>query len=91
MLLVDPEENKGIALVIPMEQQDSGEDQESKYDGDVDIEIVPQSRTGKRMQVYYKIPPPNTFGGKLSLGDNRIGHLTRLMKRSKFGHVTRLM
>ena len=85
MALVDPEKNEDFALIIPMEQEGSGESQELKLDRDVDVEIVPQSRTGKLMQVYFKTTPYK-FGAT-----NPYWSFHRLMKRSKFGHVIRLM
>jgi hypothetical protein len=91
MVLVDPEEDEGGKLMIPMEQQGVEESQESEYDGDVDLNTVPQSRTVKLMKVYFKTTPYKKFGGALRFGDDRINHFTRLMKRPKFGHFNRLM
>ena len=87
MVLVDPEKRFPWIPEIPMEQEGSGDSQESKYDRDVDIEIVPQSRTGKLMQVYFKTTPSNKFFSAM----NPYWSFHRLMKRSKSGHVIRLM
>ena len=90
-MLLDQEDDDGVASIIPMEQQVSGETQASKYYLNADLESIKQL-IGKSMPVNSEITAPTKFGNALRLEDGRTIHLARLMKRSKpVIYLSRLM